>query len=168
MATRGRKGNGTVQVHSQEANFSHDSSTTVALLTAYNLPANSVRDGDVLHIKAHGAISSAGSGPGTLAIAVLVGGVTIVTYTTPTLTTSLSAEGFFIDAMITIRSVGSAGLVVAGISVQSGDTTVDGAESQSTGQAVNFTTNSAVTLSFDWSVADAGNILDVEGFSVQV
>lgn len=168
MATRGRKGNGKVQVHSQEANVSHDNSTDVALLTAYSLPAKSVNDGDVIHFSAHGAISSAGSSPGTLAIAVLVGGVTILTYTTPTLTTSLSAEGFYITGFITIRSVGATGTAVAGISVQCGDTTVDGAAQQGTAQTVNFDTASAVTLSFDWSVADAGNVLDVDGFEVRV
>jgi hypothetical protein len=168
MATRGRKGNGTVQVHSQEANFSHDNSTDAALLTAYTLRPKSVRDGDVIHIKAHGAISTVGAAPGTMTIAVLVGGVTIVSYLSATLTTGLAAEGFFIDAMITVRSVGATGTAVAGISVQSGDATVDGAANQSTAQTVNFDTASAVTLSFDWSVANAANILDVEGFSVQV
>ncbi len=168
MSNRGLKGNGQMQVHSQEVNFSHDNSTAVKLMTAYTLPSKSVNVGDVFHFSAHGAISSKSSAAGTLTIAVLVGGVTVVTKTTGTLTSSLSAEGLLITGFITIRSVGDTGTAVAGFGVISNDSTVLTAANQGTAQTVNFDTESAITLSLKWSVADAANILDIEGFEVRI
>ncbi len=168
MATRGRKGNSRVTLHSQEVNFSLDNTTVATALAGGTVFANSFRDGDVLNLRAFGDIGTVGAAPGTLTVEVLVGGTAIVTYVSATLATTLTDEPFFINADVILRSLGTAGTAVAGISVQSGEVTLDGAASQSTAQAVNTTTDTAVTLRFTWSVADALNVLDVEGLTITV
>lgn len=135
----------------------------------YTIPANTLNVGDVLHIRASGDFTAAANSD-TCVIKLYIGtagigGTVIVATGTPNVD---AADGFAIDAFVTIRSIGTAGTAHgAGLSwigtpgatpaatdVPSGDTTTN------TVFTINTTTTQEIALTATWSVVDpADNVV---------
>jgi hypothetical protein len=131
---------------------------------SYSIPANSLKAGESLHIRAWGACPSTNS-TDTLNVKLRIGGTQIVATGAVDVANN---DIFLIDVVVTFRAVGSSGTLVAAGSVAlgaSGTVTAKAAALSST--SLNTTQNQTIDVTATWSVANAGNQVRLDGLHIE-
>lgn len=133
--------------------------------TAFNIPANSLRPGDVIRVRAQG-IATATNSTDTLAATLRIGNTDVVA--TPAVDVA-NNDIFVIEADLVVRTIGAGGTFVAagmaGIGA-SGSATMRPVFKAST--ALDTTAAQSVNVTATWSVANAGNSCRLDVMTVQI
>lgn len=159
--------NPTGLLYSQVAESTEHENTTDAadFNVYYNIPANTLRAGDVLHIKANVTVNDNNS-TDTLTLLLRLGTTTIAT--TGAVDVADADQGFF-DAYVIIRTIGATGTMVASGLVGLGvPGTVTGKAFALASTAVDTTAALKVNVNADWSVAHADNEASLTGLVVEL
>lgn len=142
--------------------------TNVNTITAFSngtatIPANSLQVGSEIRIRGH-AVASATNSTDTLVLTIKIGSTTIAV--TPTVDVANGDVGRF-DLRLKIRTIGASGTFVAegatGLGVP-GTATMRAVHLGST--AIDTTAAQTITVSATWSVADPGNVVALQSFTV--
>lgn len=142
-----------------------NTTTQTAFDKAHTIPANSLRAGDIIRVRAQG-IATATNSTDTLAATLRLGNTDVVA--TPAVDVA-NNDIFYLDVDIVIRTVGAGGTFVAAGAVAngaSGTATCRPANKAST--AVDTTADISVNVTATWSVANAGNSCRLDVLDVQV
>lgn len=143
---------------------------TVFSTGSVTIPANSAIVGRTYRITAGGKLSTLSSAPGTLTFNIRWGGANtdplLVQFgPSSTLNTSLSSSGWFLHALVTVRTIGvtgtAAGTGAAHFSSSGAATLFD---SQAGTTTINTTASIPLSLFAKWSVANAANTITLENF----
>ena len=144
--------------------------TDTAFSLSYTIPANSLAAGDILRIRGQGLVVAAAN-TDTLTIKVKIGSTTIATSPAPDTVTN---DIFAFDIDVVIRTIGATGTYVAGGWMFMGTpAAAAGAADISSGSfvgstAINTLTTNAITVTANWSVADAGDSARLDILSVEL
>lgn len=159
-------------VFSNTANSTTISNTTTetSFSLSYTFPANSLNVvGKKIRIKGWGTFGNTGTP--TITTRLKNGATTLLA--TPAITMGTStAQGFMMEAIITIRSIGAGGTISRNLNVSFNDT---GATTErmsivaSNGTtAFNTTVSNTITFSVQWSVANAANTITMENMTYEI
>lgn len=137
------------------------------------LPANFWQVGKTLRIRGGGVFSTATLTPGSFAVSVKHGTVTLVTATVSSILSNLSSAGFTFEEVITCQTTGSSGTLIAtgGFSYSTGlnlsrnfvDLTNNG-----TATTINTTTPQLLDIIGQWGSASTSNILTTTNVIAEV
>lgn len=125
----------------------------------YTIPANTLTVGTSYRLKAFGHYTTSAT-PGTFALSIVMGSTLVTNTLAPT--KNVTKNGWFIDALITVRSIGAAGTVVVGsfASMDEAATSTTAAVASTISPAVIDTTASIdLKISLKMSVASASNAM---------
>jgi len=127
----------------------------------YNIPASTLKEGSLLHIRAVTRISTVLSGGATERVRLLLGGVVILT--APQSTAGAAGTRCVLDAWLTFRGVPGPGVGASGVSQAVWSDTVAAITAQPGAAAAvpNFATNGALLVSVDVNASAGGT-----GFTV--
>lgn len=162
-----------------------NSTTATSILPAqakFTMPANLLKIGDVLRVKAFGRISTVVTTPGTLTLDVRFGSVVVFNGGAMTLnTTAQTNASWLLEAYLTVRSVGaSTSATVLGTGVWASRAIVGSAAAGSggpgnlllpdtapaAGTGFDSTASFTVDLFGTWSVASASNSITTHQFEL--
>lgn len=145
------------------ANITNTSAET-AFDISYTIPANTLKAGDVLQIRAFGLAPTTNS-TDTLIIKVKIGTSILVTSATVDVA---DADMFVADCTLSVRTAGASGttvasgLIVLGVPITA--TTRGGSLASAT---LDTTATQAITVTATWSVASTSNIVRLDQLAVQ-
>lgn len=148
-------------------------STTETVLCTYTVPAGSLSVGRVYKVTASGTYDAIVNG-GTLALYLRLGGLTGANWSAFTWAqsaTASTARPWSLTATFTVRTIGSSGTISGGgLALGGFGTGVPVASVSTLNPASTVNTSNALDLVLDgkWSTADAGNVLRVEQFIVEL
>lgn len=143
------------------------STTETALVTGNSFAANTVRVGQVLRIRAYGVYSTFSSGALTLRIK---WGSTVLGATAGTTISSVTNQGWFMEFMVVVVSLGGSGTFECQGWVQVSDTNTHGGVWQMVNTAVVTVDTTAVkvlTVTGQWSVSNAANSVRCRVFTLE-
>ena len=163
---KGTFGGGGVVYNSIVESAEHENTVTAANFDkSFSIPANSLRVGDVLHVRANVTVVDNNS-TDTLTLLLTVGAVTVAA--TPAVDVADNDIGF-IDAWITVRAIGATGKIVASSLVGLGVSgTVTGKAVALAETTLDTTAANVVAVNADWSVAHADNEASLTNLLVEV
>lgn len=143
----------------------HENTTTEAAFDkSVPIAANSVAAGDCFHIRAAVNVSD-NNGSDTLTLRVLMGTVELVT--TAAVDVADADVGYF-DIMVTIRTIGASGTLVAtGVQALGVPGTVTAKPFRKGSTTIDTTAAMDITVLADWSAAHADNECNLESLTVQ-
>jgi hypothetical protein len=142
-----------------------NTTTQTAFDKAHTIPANTLRAGDIIRVRAQG-IATATNSTDTLAGTVRLGTTDVVA--SPAVDVA-NNDIFVIDVDIVIRTVGAGGTFVAAGAAATGvpgTATMRAVHKAST--AVDTTADISVNVTATWSVANAGNSCRLDVLDVQI
>lgn len=143
--------------------------TNTAVETAFDkavtIPANTLRPGDVIRVRAQGTVTAANLAD-TLDIQLRLGATDVLATGA---VDSAVGDIFFIDADITIRTIGAGGTMVAAGHTANGVPGTVTAKPRFLGStAIDTTVEQSVNVSATWSLANAGNSCRLDVMNVQL
>jgi hypothetical protein len=142
-----------------------NSTAQTAFDKAVTIPANTLKPGDVIRVRAQG-IATATNSTDTLTATLRLGATDIVA--TPAVDVA-NNDVFVIDADIVIRTNGATGtLVAAGLVALGAAGTATARAAYKASTAVDTTADLSVNVTGTWSVANAGNSVRLDVLDVQV
>lgn len=137
-----------------------------------SLVADDLVQGTRIVIEFNGIISTLGSGPGTLSVALKYGSTTLASVTSATLPTSLSNTGLDGRVILTVTASGSSGTAsVAGyMDINNAGTPVRNSIVTTSDQTINTTTagTNKIDCLLTWSVNSASNTLTINHASISI
>ncbi len=136
-----------------------NTTTTTDFDVYFTIPANTLTVGTSYRLKAFGHYTTSGT-PGTFALSIVMGSTLVTNTLTPT--KNVTKNGWTIDALLTVRSIGAAGTIVVGAfaSMDDGITKNTAAVSSTSTPAVIDTTASIdLKIALKMSVASATNAM---------
>jgi hypothetical protein len=147
-----------------------NTTSETAFDTSHTIPANSLQPGDTFHVEWKG-IAPSTNGTDTLTIRFRIGGVAGTLVCAGTATDVANDNIFAGRALITFRTVGAAGTMIAHAEHTEAPA-ASGTAAMSVVEAINSTavdTTAAITLNVtaQWSVANAGNQVRLDTFIVR-
>lgn len=154
-----------------------NSTTATSLLPAqakFTMPANLLKIGDILRVKAFGRMSTAASTPGTFTFDVRAGSSTVIFNggASGTLATSASNVTWDLEAYLTVRAVGTSAntlgtgrLITAALSTTTPILLLP-ASSPVVGSNFDSTASFVVDLFGTWSVASASNTITLHQYEL--
>lgn len=143
------------------------SGTGIGSLT---LPANQLKVGKNLRVRAWGVLSSKAAAAGNLTIKIKLGSTVILSTTAIALTTSLSNNLWQLDSDMTCRAVGGSGTIMAQGVFRTVNTLADIAEGMSNGTStitVDTTGTLALSVTAQFSVNDVANTISCTNLTVE-
>lgn len=177
-------------IEAQSDGTAHANSTTGASIlpaaAKYTVPANFLdRPGKQLLIKAHGRISNIVTTPGTLTLEFRLGPTSnIIAATSPAFALNVVAKtnvSWYLEWLLTLRAIGGGtsanfmhqGYFMSESVIGSPAPSAGGvgvhmipASAPAVGTGFDSTVANVADLQADWSVADAGNSIQLHGFSL--
>jgi hypothetical protein len=147
----------------------HENTQTEALFDkSVSIPANSLKAGDVIHVVAAVTVNDNNS-TDTLTLVLYLGGLTGVAIISTAAVDVADADVGYIDAWITLRTVGANGTLVAtGIQGLGVPGTVTAKPWVKASTAIDTTAALTVGVGADWSVAHADNEAELTSLIVEV
>jgi len=144
----------------------HTTATETAFDVDYDIPKGSLKAGDKLRIKARAYVQDDHS-TDTLILSLRIDGTDIIV--TPTVNVATADVGY-IEAEVTIRTIGASGTMVAGGNVALGvEATVTAKPFLLASTAIDTTTaDLTVDVTAKWSASDATNIVYLDDLSVEL
>lgn len=162
-----------VKLFALTALSSGDSVNNTALETAFTEPvtllADSLSVGDVLRVQARGVYSNSAGAPGNLQLRAKVGTVVIADTGVVTLGTAAD-RGWSLDLLVVVTAVGASGQVEAQGDARLSTSAVAAIIADleaAAGYGIDTTVDHDLTLTAQWSVADAGNIVTMRQLVVE-
>lgn len=139
--------------------------TETAFDKSYTIPANALRVGDVIRVRAEVVCSSTNS-TDTLTLKFKIGSTVVIA--TAAVDVANSDVGI-IDAYITIRTIGASGTFTAQgeWTIGAADTTTMKADYLGS-TSIDTTATQALTITATWSVANAGNVVALQNLTVEL
>ena len=138
------------------------------------IPANTLAVGNTIRVQCMGYYGSKASAPGTLIIKLKIGGV-VITTVTHTLDANLGNDEYWeFNALVTVRSIGSSGTVMAqGNWEHSSDSPTndewhEGCEPNSSTATINTEGSLAIDLTDQFSAADNANTITLTNITVEI
>ena len=145
----------------ESATVTASTTETIFSTGALSIPANSLRVGDVIRIRARGVVTNQNS-TDTLTVRVRLGGVAGTAVFASAATDPATNDLFYIDGDIVVRAIGSSGEIVAGGVVGIG---VPGTGTTRVAGLTSTTVSTAASLDFSitaqWSVNNASNVVSL-------
>lgn len=133
-----------------------NTSTETVFDQNYTIPANTLQVGDVIVLRGSGTVTGV-TGTPTLTIKLKIGSTVIENSGAITVTTN---DSFFVEAFLTVRSVGASGTFVASGIVNVGTPNSATTKSFNLGSTtIDTTTGQLVSITATWSAASASNIV---------
>lgn len=143
-----------------------------------SVAANTLSIGATIRITAGGIISTAAAAPGTIAFRVRstaanTGPLLVDMGLSPTLATSLSSDGWRVQADVTVRTLGASGTAVGTGAAVIANSTADASsitlnDQQSGTTTIDTTAAIVPTLFADWGTNDVANTITAEYCTVEV
>lgn len=146
-----------------------NTTTETAFASSYVIPSNSLSAGQSLRIKLYGVYNIA-AGPETVEFKVKIGTQTVLDSGAVTLVPPMTNGGIAVDADLFVNSVGSAGSIEAQGVGQLGAPT-SGSSINLTNIApyvIDTTINEAITVTWQFTTANAGNNVTLRAMRVEV
>lgn len=153
------------------AGTAHTSTTTEALLASYEIPANTLKVGTVIEVQYQG-IATATTNTDTLTVKLYIGGLSGTAILTGTATDVANNNIFAGKATIVIRTIGTAGTLVAyghhtDVPAAANTATI-GITEITASTAINTETAQVVGVGADWSTTDVNNSCRADIFIVKI
>lgn len=137
-------------------------------ILALSFPAASLIAGASINLKAFAIVTSAGVS-GTLSVWVKIGAVKVITHAFTLPAPGVTNKGILYTATLTVRTAGAAGTVQVSSLMTSDDNSLSGGPViSSAGGAINTTIANTITIGWNWSVANAGNIATAKNASITI
>jgi hypothetical protein len=151
------------------ASAAHTNTTTEALFDkSYTLPANLLKAGDRIRIRAQG-IATATDSTDTLTVKLYIGGLTGTAIAATAAVDVANGDIFFIDAELEIRTIGGSGTFTAcGVQALGVPGTVTAKPFLLGSTAIDTTATQVIGVGADWSVAAAANSCRLDVLTVQL
>jgi len=162
-----------VAITSDSAAVSNTATETAFSNGNLNLAANAVIVGRVYRVTAGGIVSTKSASPGTLIVNFRWGNTLsdplILSWTTNAnpITASLVNSGWYVDGLLTIRSLGSAGTLVSSGMGETDPLSLTLSNAASGLINVNTTIARTLQLYAKWSLADPTNTITLRTFTVE-
>jgi len=144
---------------------------------SYLVPANGPIIGRVFRVSAGGVMSTTSSGPGTMTWRLRWGNTTsgplLAEFVSPTLATSLANQGWTVEALVTVRTIGASGSASGwgaahlGVCAPSGTVSSVANNVVTAAPTINTTVATPLTLFAKWSVGSASNTITLRNFLVE-
>lgn len=132
--------------------------------TSYTAPANSFKVGSLVHIRGYGIVPTTNS-TDTLTIKVYFGTVAVLT----TAAVDVANDDIFtFDIMLTVRTTGASGTFVGCCFYQDPDAAGTAPRWSTVADNVDTTGTVAIKASATWSVADPGNVCNLQMLAVTI
>lgn len=148
-----------------------NTTTPAAFTSSYTIPANSLAVGSVIRVKLYGIYSTA-IAPPTLSLTLALGGTTILASGAVTMVGSLTNNGWWADALLTVTAIGASGTVEAQGYAEFSTAATTGLSLDLTNTAaigsVDTTGTLALTVTAQWSAASASNSIQLREMIVEV
>lgn len=147
-----------------------NTTSATAFTSSYTVPASSLVSGEVLRIKCAGVYGTAVAAPGTLTLTVKAGSTVLATVTSATVTGNLSNQGWWLEAAITVDTIGSSGTwmtqaigeLEGGVGLSMWNNGVNTSTA-----TINTTVTQALTVVVTWSSAQAANTITLEQMYIE-
>lgn len=151
------------------ASAAHTNTTTEALFDKnYSLPANFLKAGDVIRVRAQ-VIATVTNSTDTLTLVLYLGGLTGIAIVTTGAVDVANGDIGYIEADIVIRTIGATGtLVASGVQALGVPGTVTAKPFLKAETAVNTTTALVIGVGADWSVASASNSARLDLLTISI
>jgi hypothetical protein len=142
-----------------------------AFASSYSIPAGSLTVGSVIRVKLYGVYSTALTPP-TITLAIKVGSTTLLTTGAITAVNSLTNDGWWTEALMTVTAIGASGSMEAqGFSCFATAATaaqnVDMTNTAVVG-SIDTTASLALTANVTWGTASASNTITLREMIVEV
>lgn len=148
-----------------------NTTTETAFSKSYTLPANSLVTGKVVRVTARGTYSSKASAAGNATVRLKLGGTLLVQSGTNAVTDAMTSRGWELSATFIVQGTGAVSpietqgwlrMAISAIAAQEIDM-------EATAR-INFdlTADRALTITWQWSVADTGNTVSIRQLLVEV
>ena len=147
-----------------------NTTTATAFASSYTIPANTLAADMVLELDLCGNYGLYTPLAGTITITVKIGSTQVLSFGPFTLAGAFSANGWGLDAVMFVTSIGASGTIeVQGRAefATLGTTGVD-VSANTSPFTIDTTTNQAITVTWQFSVANAGNTTQLRTMMVRV
>ena len=147
-----------------------NTTATTAFASSYTIPANTLAAGMVLELDLCGNYGLYAASAGTITIAIKIGSTNVVTFGPFTLAGAFASNGWGLDAVMFVTSIGASGTIeVQGRAefATLGTTGVD-VSANTSPFTIDTTTNHAVTVTWQFSVANSGNTTQLRTMMIRL
>ncbi len=152
-------------------NTVQNTTTPTNFASTYTIPANRLKVGSVIRIRAFG-VHGTNTPPATLALAAILGGVTILGTGAITLNAGLTNNQWFAFADVIVTFIGGTGVVEAQgqMSLETGATTALLVPMKNTASvgSIDMTTNALLALQVTWGSAAVTNTITLRTMTVEI
>jgi hypothetical protein len=166
----GQFGAGAYLLYSNTAvSADHENTTTEAIFDkSYTLPANSLKAGDVIRIRASVLVTDNNS-TDTLTLVLRIGGLAGTAIATTAAVDVADNDVGYIDADVVVRTIGASGTASGhGVQALGVPGTVTAKPFHKASFTLDTTATQVICVSADWSVASADNEANLENFVIEL
>jgi hypothetical protein len=144
-----------------------NTSTDVAAVTA-TIPANSIYAGLNISIDASGTMNNSNAAS-TFNLWVKLGTTKILTITAATPSAAQTNKGFIFGSILTIRTTGSTGTLMANadLSYVASTATVSSVVCNTATTTINTTISNTISFGFNWTTTNASNVITTRQASIR-